>query len=88
MGAIPAAPPKFNKITMMRIMLTPTPPWKASIALRYDGRRRIHTTDELMIAIAAKRPVEHLQRSGFVVMRKSPIGGSSCLQAANEGAPG
>ncbi len=48
-----------------------------AFALRYSGRKRIHDSAEIMAAIVAKRLVEHLQRSGFVVMRKPPIPGSA-----------
>jgi len=48
-----------------------------AFALRYSGRKRVHDSAEIMAAIVAKRLVEHLERCGFVVMRKPPIGGSS-----------
>jgi hypothetical protein len=48
-----------------------------SFALRYNGRKRMHDATEYMAAIAAKRLVEHLERSGFVIMKKPPIDGSS-----------
>jgi hypothetical protein len=48
-----------------------------AFALRFSGRKRVHNADELMSAIVAKRLVEHLQRSGFVVMKRPPIGGSA-----------
>ncbi len=48
-----------------------------AFALRFQGRRRVHNADELMSEIVAKRLVEHLERSGFVVMKKPPIGGST-----------
>ena len=34
------------------------------------GRKRVHNADEIMSEIVAKRLVEHLERAGFVVMRK------------------
>ena len=46
-----------------------------AFALRFQGRKRVHNADELMSAIVAKRLVEHLERSGFVVMKRPPIGG-------------
>ena len=46
-------------------------------ALRFQGRTRVHNADELMSEIVAKRLVEHLERSGFVVVEKPPIGGST-----------
>ncbi len=48
-----------------------------AFALRFDGRKRKHDAAEMMAGIVAKRLVEHLERSGFVVMKKPPIGGSS-----------
>jgi hypothetical protein len=40
-----------------------------SFALRYDGRKRVHRADEMMARITAERLVEHLTRSGFVLMK-------------------
>ena len=48
-----------------------------AFALRYSGRKRVHDSAEIMSAIVAKRLVEHLDRCGFVVMRKPPIAGSA-----------
>ena len=41
-----------------------------SFALRYDGRRRVHHADDAMGRITADRLVEHLQRSGFIVLKR------------------
>lgn len=46
-----------------------------SHALRFDGRKRVHTAEEMMARITAERLVHHLERSGFIVMRKPPIAG-------------
>jgi hypothetical protein len=43
-----------------------------AFALRFEGRKRVHTADETMARITAERLVEHLRRSGFVVMKKPP----------------
>ena len=43
-----------------------------SFALRYEGRKRVHHADDTMARIAADRLVQHLQRSGFVVMKVPP----------------
>ena len=43
-----------------------------SFALRYEGRRRVHHADDVMARITAERLVEHLRRSGFVLMRLPP----------------
>jgi hypothetical protein len=41
-----------------------------SFALQNDGRRRVRQADTLMARIVADRLVEHLERSGFVIMKK------------------
>jgi hypothetical protein len=51
-----------------------------SFALRFSGRKRVHDADETMAQITAERLVEHLERSGYVVMHKPPLG--------QHGAPG
>jgi hypothetical protein len=61
--------------------LTPADPHDladaVAFALRFDGRR-LHSADEYMAAIAAERVVRHLERAGFVVMKKPPdIGGAA-----------
>ena len=48
-----------------------------SFALRWSGRKRAHDSEGLTAAIAADRIVRHLERSGYVVMKKPPIGGSA-----------
>jgi hypothetical protein len=52
----------------------------AVLALRFNGRKRVHDADKLMAQITAERLVEHLKRSGYVVMHKPPLG--------QHGAPG
>ena len=44
-----------------------------AFALRYDGRKRVHHADNLMARIAADRLVKHLERSGFVVMKRPSL---------------
>ena len=56
-----------------------------AFALRFEGRKRVHNADELMSAIVAKRLVEHLERSGFVVMKRPPIGGAAALARGHGG---
>jgi hypothetical protein len=49
-----------------------------AFALRYSGRKSVHDSAEIMAAIVAKRLVEHLERCGFVLMRKPPeLGGAA-----------
>jgi hypothetical protein len=50
-----------------------------ALASRFEGRKRVHQADEHMAAIAAERVVRHLERAGFVVMKKPPLGGHSAL---------
>jgi hypothetical protein len=56
-----------------------------AFALRFQGRKRVHNADEIMSAIVAKRLVEHLERSGFVVMKRPPIGGATALGRGHGG---
>jgi hypothetical protein len=43
-----------------------------SFALIYQGRKRVHDADLLIADIVARRLVENLQQSGFVIMKKLP----------------
>jgi hypothetical protein len=43
-----------------------------SFALRFDGRKRVHHADDMMARITAERLVNHLEASGFVLMKKPP----------------
>ena len=43
-----------------------------SFALRYDGRKRVHHADDTMARITADRLVRHLERCGFVLMKRPP----------------
>jgi hypothetical protein len=56
-----------------------------AFALRFEGRKRVHQTDEHMAQIAAERIVRHLERAGFVVMKKPPLGGHSVVGRGFEG---
>ena len=51
-----------------------------SFPLRFNSRKRVHNADETMAQITAERLVEHLERSGYVVMHKPGLG--------QHGAPG
>jgi hypothetical protein len=55
-------------------------------ALRYQGRKRVHNADEVMAEIVAKRLVEHLERSGFVVMKRPAEIGGAALGRGFDGA--
>jgi hypothetical protein len=56
-----------------------------AFALRFSGRKRVHNADEFMADIVAKRLVEHLERSGFVVMKRPPIAGGAAVGRGFEG---
>jgi hypothetical protein len=43
-----------------------------SFALRYQGRKRVNHADDAMARITAERLVQHLQASGFVLMKRPP----------------
>jgi len=51
-----------------------------SFALGCNRRKRTHDADEVMARITAERLVEYLERTGYVVMHKLPLG--------QHGAPG
>jgi hypothetical protein len=53
--------------------LTPATPEDLAFALRYSERKRTHDVGEIMAAIVAKRLVEHLERSGSVVIAAASI---------------
>ena len=47
-----------------------------AFALCFSGRKRVHNSETFTARIAADRIVRHLERSGFVVMKKPPsVGG-------------
>ena len=48
-------------------------------ALRFHGRKRVHNADEIMAAIVARRLVEHLERAGFVLMKRPAEIGAATL---------
>ena len=52
-----------------------------AFALRFQGRKPVHYADEIMAEIVARRLVEYLERAGFVVMKRPPIGGGAALWA-------
>lgn len=41
-----------------------------AFALRYEGRKTTRDADRMMADIVSARLVRHLERSGFVVMKK------------------
>jgi hypothetical protein len=48
-----------------------------SFALLWSGRKRVHDSDAMMASITADRIVRHLERCGYVLMKRPPIGGST-----------
>jgi hypothetical protein len=69
-------------LTLNRILakkLTPADPGDLAAvlasALLFDGRKRLHPADEVIARIVARRQVEHLERAGFVVMKRPTTGG-------------
>jgi hypothetical protein len=46
-----------------------------SFALRFEGKRRYNDSDRFAADIIADRLVRHLDRCGYVVMKKPPLGG-------------
>ena len=56
-----------------------------AFALRYSGRKRVHDAAEMMAGIVAKRLVEHLERSGFVVIKKPPVLGAAGIGRGSDG---
>ncbi len=57
----------------------------AHALLRFQGRKRVHNADEIMAEIVAKRLVEHLERAGFVVMKRPTDVGAAALGRGHEG---
>ena len=49
-----------------------------SFALRYAGKRRVHMADDVMARVTAERLVQHLERSGYVLMKR-PAASASVL---------
>lgn len=61
---------------------TPVDPSDLALALalllRFEGRNRVDSTYEIMAEVVARLLVEHLERAGFVLMKKSlEIGGAA-----------
>jgi hypothetical protein len=54
-----------------------------AFSLRFEGKR-VHQADEYMAAIAAERVVRHLERAGFVVIKKPPLGGHAAIGSGFE----
>jgi hypothetical protein len=48
-----------------------------AFALLFSGRKRVHDSDRMTASIAAQRIVRHLEKCGYVLMKRPPIGGSA-----------
>jgi hypothetical protein len=56
-----------------------------AFALRYSGRKQVRDSGEIMARIVADRLVEHLERSGYVIMKKPPAMGAAALGRGHRG---
>jgi hypothetical protein len=56
-----------------------------AFALRFEGRKPVHTAGEYMAAIAAERVVRQLERAGFVAMKRPALCGQAALGRGYEG---
>jgi hypothetical protein len=50
-----------------------------AFALLFSGKKRVHDSDRMTASIAAQRIVRHLEKCGYVLMKRPPIGGSAPL---------
>jgi hypothetical protein len=50
-----------------------------AFALRFEGRKCVHSAAEIMSEIVARRLVERLERAGFVIMKRPPSPGHAVL---------
>jgi hypothetical protein len=48
-----------------------------AFALLFSGKKRVHDSDRMMASISAQQIVRHLEKCGFVLMKRPPIGGSA-----------
>ena len=65
--------------------ICPTSPTRLAYALRFQGGKRVHNADKIMAEIVGKRLVEHLERAGFVVMKRPTDVGAAALGRGFEG---
>jgi len=54
-----------------------------SFALTHDGKRRLGRADNLMATLTAHYLLEHLERSGYVIMQKPPAAMHSAPAASS-----
>lgn len=68
----PGYHPLMNDLSQLRPATADEIAQSLSFALQFEGRKRVHTADSLMAEITAERLVRHLERSGFVLMKRPP----------------
>jgi hypothetical protein len=51
----------------------------------FSGRKRVHNGDEIVAQIVARRLVDHLERAGFVVMKRPPSADAAALGRGFQG---
>ena len=56
-----------------------------AFALKFEGKKRWHDADAFMADIVAKRLVRYLERAGYVVMKRPPLGGHSAVSRGFKG---
>jgi hypothetical protein len=54
-------------------------------ALQFESRKRWHDADAFVADIVAKRLVRHLERAGYAVMKRRPLGGHSQIGRGFQG---
>jgi hypothetical protein len=57
-------------------------------ALKHDGRRAFRTADEYMAQITAAHLLAHLERSGFVLMKRPPRSAPTTPRSRGDGPSG
>jgi hypothetical protein len=70
-AGMPDEPPRFTPADPDDVRQT------IAFALTFDGRKRFRHADELAMRITADHLARHLERCGFVVMKKPPGPGHS-----------
>jgi hypothetical protein len=67
-------PTELTPEELARLKLADPDDLKFSIAhgLRFNGRKRVHYADNQMADIAADHLLQHLEASGYVILRKPP----------------
>jgi hypothetical protein len=56
-----------------------------SFALKFEGKKRWHDADALVADVVARRLVRYLDRAGYVVMKRPPLGGHSQIGRGSKG---